>query len=228
METGLLTPNEVALYSAIDLPFNVCSFRELYSIEYRQGRAFLGYEFWQTMVAARADYSGKPAYQAGTTYSIGDIVSYKGVYYKATQVNDTLPTNTLNWEVAPKFDTAKDCSGSFESLWCNFLAYYLSNLVLAQRLPYIYSRVKDIGVVQYNGQDYDTVDDTAYDRLIRAIYRDVDLVKDNITHWINYSQDTVDDCFSDFAGILETENCNNEQKESRGASGGVPGGYDFG
>lgn len=46
-----------------------------------------------------ADLSGTPAYDAGTTYAAGDIVTYSGGLYRATaSTTGNLPTDTNYWE----------------------------------------------------------------------------------------------------------------------------------
>lgn len=225
-----MTPGEVPVYTAIDLPFNVCSFRELFSIEYRQARVTIGFDLWQAMVNARADYSSEPDYSQGATYAEGDVVKYKGVHYRAIEAAEGVtPTNTVKWEAAPKFDESNDCAAKYEKFWCTFLAPYLANLVLAQRLPFIHTRIKDVGVLTYEGNDYDTADVTSYDRLIKALYRDTEIAKGNIEHWINYGEHAGSECFKDYKDIITKEDCDDGTGTERtGATPRTPGGYDFG
>ena len=224
-----MTTHEVARYTAVSLPFNLCSMRELYNIEYRQGRKTIGYDLWQAMITAQADYSAAQEYDPDTTYSADDVAKYKGVYYAATEeTTGTPPSNTASWIEAPKFDPANPCANEYEELWCTFLAPYLANLTLAQRLPYVHTQIKDIGVLNYGGDSYDTADETSYDRLIKALYRDAELIKANMSHYANLT-DT--ECFAGFVGLDKKDDCDagkTGEGNRTGAARRVPGGYDFG
>lgn len=205
--------------------------RELYNIEYRQGRKTIGYDLWQRMITAQADYSGAEEYDPGRTYSAGETAKYKGWYYAAvTETTGAPPSNTAVWAEAPKFDPAGDCAEEFEELWCTFLAPYLANLTLAQRLPYLHTQIKDIGVLNYGGDSYDTADETSYDRLIKALYRDAELIKGNMRHYLNAEAKAENPCFEGYAGAEKKDDCKNGEPERNrtGAARRVPGGYDFG
>ena len=145
----LMSPTEVIKYSGVKLPFNPCSFSELYQIEYHQARTCLGIELWEAMIAALADYSSVTEWIQGTTYNQDDLVSFRGLVYIATAVTtDNMPTVAADWDLAPKF-AAGDCQDSYNTLYCSFLAPYLAKTVLHQRLPYIKTRIHDIGVLEY-------------------------------------------------------------------------------
>lgn len=227
-----MTANEVARYTAVDLPFNLCTMRELYNIEYRQARTKIGFDFWQRMVAAKADYSSAEEYSHTEAYEAGDVVKYKGVYYEATEASTgVLPSNSHSWEEAPKFDPAAACAALFEEIWCTFLAPYLASIVLAQRLPFVHTRIKDVGVLNYEGESYDTANEESYSRLIKAVYRDAEMIEGNMRHFINQPERAGLECVKDYIGLEVKENCEHEQGsgETRtGAARRVPGGYDFG
>jgi hypothetical protein len=226
----IITPNEVAHYSPVSLPFNVCTFAQLYNIEYRQALELLGLGLYRALVEAKADYS-EVAYEweSETEYAEDDVVVYKGLYWVSKMdMNTTEPGTAPYWKPAPKFDQGTECGERFEVLWCRHLAPYLAALVLAQRLPFIQLQVKDVGVVKYSGQDYSSATQEEYDRLLAAVWRDVELCKDNMLRWM-IAESSETDCFGVFNASKKCFEMRHEQTSmGLGASKGSPGRYDFG
>ncbi|MEL6275696.1 MAG: hypothetical protein AAFU03_11380, partial [Bacteroidota bacterium] len=90
-KTGLLSPSEVIRWTPVQLPFNPCTLRELYGIEYEQAKSCLGLQLWQAMIDALADYSEATYYNADTTYQIDDVVIWNGGYRIATAPTTQIP-----------------------------------------------------------------------------------------------------------------------------------------
>lgn len=227
-----MTPHEVAQYTAIALPFNVCSFRQLLNIEYRQALELLGLELYDRMLAAKADYSTVEEWDRGGIYAEEELALWNGLYWVSlVSDNETEPGTSPQWEVAPKFDQGTECGAVYETVWCRHLAPYLASLILSQRLPFIGTKIMDVGVVKYNGADYATVTREEIVSLGTAIWRDVELTKDNLLRWI-MAQDNIP-CFGVFD--IETGCFGNWEKREQqrqqntlGAARRTPGGYDFG
>ena len=216
--TTLLSPSEIKNYTGVDLRINPCNFRDIYNIEYAEARQRLGLEFYEDLTNALADYSAEPEYVAATTYAIDDVVKYQGIYYKALVENTGItPTVAGRWEVADKFTGA--CAAVYNELWCNYLAPYLSNLVLAQRLPYIWTQIKDIGVTETD----DNTDGKKYDRLQAAINRDKERAWNNLSYYLALEENADNTCFANFK-----TNCENGQSLPISTSGYRPGQYRFG
>lgn len=180
---------------------NPCSFRDLFLIEYREARNCLGFDFLDDLKAAMADYSAAPAYVAGTTYNLDDVVSFEGIFYKVTVATTTaLPTVKTDWTVAPKFDPAGACGAKYEEFYCNFLAPYLAYTVLSNRLPYMRNAVTDLGVIQYQGNRYDASNKDEYSSLQYAVDRDREIAWFNMEYELteNLKEDS---CFENFKGF---------------------------
>lgn len=215
--TTLLAPSEIKDFCGIDLRINPCSFRDIYNIEYAEARQRLGLEFYNDLVGALVDYSSTLDYNAGTTYAIGDVAKYQGGYYKALeQVTGILPSVLGKWTAAPKFGGS--CADAYNDLWCNYLAPYLANLVLAQRLPYIWTQIKDIGVTENEGN----VDGGKYDRLQAAINRDKERAWNNLSYYLALEENASSACFENF------RSCNDGTSLPASTSRYRPGQYRLG
>lgn len=216
--TTLLAPSEIKDYTGVDLRINPCSFRDIYNIEYAEARQRLGLEFYSDLINALIDYSATLDYNAGTTYVINDVVKYQGSYYAAREeVTGIAPTVAAKWSAAPKF--GGDCAEAYNDLWCNYLAPYLSNLVLAQRLPYIWHQIKDIGVVENESN----IDGNKYDRLQAAINRDRERAWNNLSYYLALEENASNTCFENFK-----TNCIDGQATPISTSKYRPGQYRFG
>lgn len=216
----LLSPSEIKDYTGVDLRINPCSFRDIYNIEYAEGRQRLGIDFYDQLVAAKIDYSATADYVPATTYAIDAVVKYQGGYYVALEeVTGIAPTVAGKWEAAPKF--GGDCAGVYNELWCNYLAPYLSNLVLAQRLPYIWTKIQDVGVTE--GED--NTDGKKYDRLQAAINRDKERAWNNLSYYLALEENATSECFENFRKF-----CSDGEKKTSGTSTSNyrPGQYRFG
>lgn len=227
MRSTLLTPKDVIQFTGVNINVTPCTFRELYNIEMYEARKCIGYDFWLVMVAALADYSDKPEYTSGTTYSEGDVVKYQGVYKIALQDTDKVPTVSTDWENAPRF--SGDCAESYDGLFCDFLAPYLAHKVLAKRLPYIWTQIRDTGVVTFNGQTFETADSNELTRLQNAIYSDASMILGNLKYYMGLDAQEENTCFAEWPGYEDNTGCGcNRRSCARCNPKQTVGGYSFG
>lgn len=203
MRTTLLTPKDVIQYTGVNVNVTPCTFRELYNIEFYEARKCLGFDFWQAMVAALADYSAEPEYVSGTTYNEDDIVKYQGVYKIALQTTTAVPTVSTDWENAPLF--TGDCAESYDGLFCDFIGPYLAHKALAKRLPYIWKQIRDVGVVEFNGQQFQTTDSNDMTRLQNAIYSDASMILGNLKFYMDLDAQKENTCYAEWPAYENTE-----------------------
>lgn len=154
----LMTHQLVVQYSAAKkLSADQCSMHDLYSIEYAQARKVFGFDLWTSMLAAKADYSGEATWMEGATVPQGQIRNFKGIAYKSLASTTNQPPYAGEWEVAPIFDEANECSETYEELFCNFLAPYLAHTILFKRLPFM-------DQVEFKDKRIERADDQAFRR----------------------------------------------------------------
>lgn len=209
MQQTLMTPLDVIEYSGVKkLGFGFCTFRQLFQIEYEQARNCIGFDLYQSMLDALADYSEVVEYQAGS-YTQDSVVGFKGLVYKAKVNTSNMPTVATDWELAPKFEG--DCAEIYDYLFCNFLAPYLAHKVLSRRLPYLRNVISDTGVLEYAGDAYDTTNEEQFKSLQHAINRDAAQSWANLQHYM--LQDTQkalsETCLKGWLDY-ETNSCENE------------------
>ena len=197
----LCRPSDVIQYSPVKLTFNPCEFRELYNIEQEQRRKCLG-GLYNDMVAALADYSTAVNYVSGTTYNEGDVVAFttnlQRLYYVALVTTTALPTVATDWELAPRF--TGNCAETFEGVFCDYIGPYLAHTVVGNRMPYIYTKLTDVGVTQYQDANHAWADDKQYTRLQNAVFRDRDTVWKNFEEWMGEDAQKENDCLKNWKG----------------------------
>lgn len=206
MRRTLLTPRDVIRFTNVKLDITPCNFRELYSLEYYEARTCLGIDFWGAMIAALADYSDKDEWEAGA-YSEGDIVKFQGVYMIALEDTTQTPQNATAWGNAPLFEG--DCATAYDDLFCDFIGPYLAYKALAKKLPYIWTQIRDTGVLVYNGGEFDTANDKEYTRLLNAVHSDARVSLGNLKHFMDQDVQKENDCFEDWPAYSDTScGCN--------------------
>jgi len=204
---SLMTPMLVIEYTNVKkVGFSPCTFSQLHQIEYSEARTCLGFALWEEMVGSMADYSNVQSYQAGA-YSTGALVEYKGVIYRARVDTSNMPTLLQDWEIAPIF--TGDCTGSYDALFCSFLAPYLAHRILARRLPYLRNVIKDHGVLEYSGENYDTTDEAQWKSLQHAINRDAAECWNNLLHHMSRKtqSDLADTCYKGWIPYEKINDC---------------------
>lgn len=153
---------EIILYSGLDKTFPPCDLRLVTNVERTEFRVCLGTALYEQLLSVLVDYSLTPAYVVSSTYALNDLVTYEGLVYKAkgaVPANQPPPTLTY-WELAPKF--SDPCA---QSMWCDYLAEYLSLSVVIAHIPRLHAQVAAEGVVQRVGSTYQPASDKAYGSL---------------------------------------------------------------
>lgn len=146
----LLTSSEVKTFSPEGSSFPLSAIEpHIRRVEVNFARQWLGWEFYQLIVADAYDLSSIADYVEGTTYSQDDLVQCYGVIYKSlSDANTAAITNTNNWE---KQDSKMQTS-AYAELYEYFLRDYLSYIISADALEYA-NPVTGQGVVeQDNGE----------------------------------------------------------------------------
>lgn len=230
MRKTLLTPKDIIQYTGVNINITPCTFRELYNIEFYEARKCIGYDFWQALVTALADYSAEPEYVSGTSYNEGDIVGYNGVYKIALQATSAVPTVSTDWGNAPRF--TGECADSYDTLFCDFIGPYLAHKALADRLPYIWTQIRDTGVVNFNGQQFETTDDKGYTRMQTAVHKDAAVILGNLKYYMALDASEENPCFAEWPGYESTDGdyacgCNRASCNTCNPKRRV-GGYSFG
>ena len=204
MNKGLLTKADIVRFTPVALPFNPCTLREAYLIEYTEATSCIGADLWQAMVDALADYSSASAYDSETTYQVGNVVSFKGVYRQATVETSQIPDFSDHWTDAPKFtgDNATD----FNELYCTFLGPYLAHVVLSERLPYIVTQLTDEGIT-YGGRKYNAQDAERIKSLERAIFRDREKIYNALKHYLSQPANVENEAFAGWIENSEVDAC---------------------
>ena len=105
-------------------------------------------------------------YVPATVYALDNLVSYQGTIYKAKQAvpANHPPPEVAYWELAPKF--SDPCA---QSMWCDYLAEYLSLSVVISHIPRIHAQVSGDGVVQRTGSTFIPASDKAYGSLYGSL-----------------------------------------------------------
>lgn len=208
----LMTPSEVAKFSGVKLPFNPCSFDQLHQIEYYQARTCLGFDLWEDMVAALADYSATQEWDKDSTYNTDDLVKFRGLVYVCLAADVTsMPTVATDWSLAPKF-AAGECQETYDKFFCLFLAPYLAKRILHERLPFIKTRIQDIGVVEYGDARYDTAEEDSVARLQHAINRDAAIAWGNLQHYMEQTEQKDNSCLSGYIAYQKDDDCGTSKK----------------
>lgn len=185
----LLSPTDVTRFTPIKLPFNACSFRELYSIEYSEARTVIGFELWKSMLEVLAKYTNAQTYEVGTSYLQGTVVKFGGSYKRALSETNRQPDFASDWEEAPKFEGP--CASFYDELFCLHLAPYLSFTVLARRFQYIIAQISDGGLT-YAGKQYNSEDTKLINGLKTAIFGDRAEAFSNLQHYLSDNSDNSD------------------------------------
>lgn len=205
--TTLLTPNEVTEYTAVKLAFNACTFREIFTIEHDQADRCLGVDFWEDLKAAVADYSAETTWVSGSTYNTGEVVKHRGIYWmaQADGITSQPATNNNDWEEAPKFDPAGACAAKYQEAYSGFLAPYLAWTILEEQLPFIRRNITDRGVLEVDGDKYNTASETEMTSLKHAINRRRYLAWRNWRKWVTDDANKDLACFANYKPFKENE-----------------------
>lgn len=211
----LMTPAEVVQFSGLKLTAAPCDLRELYQIEYSEARNRIGITLYDAMIEALADYSAAPEWTEGT-YNTGDVVKYKGRYYEviADPTTTNVPTVATAWKVADKF--TGDCAEVYEDLFCNYMAPFLANAVVQSRLPYIYSQIHNVGVINVSAGEYESVNRDQYKDLLTAVIRDKEVAYANMAYFLSLDENAESECLKTSTNDCSDEKTGREQQARGG------------
>lgn len=125
---ALITTNEVLIYSVADREFGVEKieqFREITESDYI--RNLLGEDFYLELLDDVNDWSTVSEWDSETTYSLNNIVFWKGWVFKSTQGSNTEEPSKFatKWIEAPKFTISE-----FNTLWKKYLSKAVSNKII--------------------------------------------------------------------------------------------------
>lgn len=178
--TALITPQEVIRYSDIDLNTPVCNFRQIVQIEsYIFGTKFNS-DLYKDLLANLVDFSDVQTWKVTDVINEDDLKQYNGQYYVALESSTgVLPTNKDKWSPAKKFQS--DC---FNDLWCEVLANYLAMVIVENRLPKIWIKVKSDGIIKQKGELFDSVNSKDYQSFHGSVMRDCEICYYNLMEYI--------------------------------------------
>ena len=198
---SLLHPSEVNHYVDIDRDFPVCKLKFILAIERHAFLANLGKEFYTVLRDAKVDYSTVQEYKNDTAYAVGAKVVYKGIVYINIEASTGVPpSNYVNWELAPKFEG--DCYNEF---WCEYLAPYLSWLVVRDKLPVLLVQLKSEGLVKIFGNNFNAAGAKDYYIYQKHVVRKLDEAFDLLDDYCKTEHmKSNNNCFATYKGNEET------------------------
>ena len=204
--TTLLTRQEVIDYAEYRDTFPPTAIKLISEVEEWEFNNKLGYDFYQQMIADLTDLSIATKYTTGT-YNLGQIVIYNQKYYTPTKNAVTSqPPTIADWKEAQKF--ASEC---FNSLWCNYLARYLSLAVIQRHKPTALLSMASGYLVQPLNGDFTAPTKAAIDTDIRGIEALKNIAFDNLDKYINRvmlgNDTTLKDCYGKYKGVESNTNC---------------------
>lgn len=164
----LLTPNEVVRYAGLDDTFPRCDLRLIFNVELMEARKNIGLELYSELLDDKADYSGVVVWNNGTAYNEGQIVRHMGVVYVSLTDNNTDQPNSTNWDYAPKFHDL--CNNQ---LWDNFMAEYLSWIVVRDRIGFVHYRATGNGIQVVRQRDHEAANAEQFSQSTQRIDRKI-------------------------------------------------------
>lgn len=208
----LLREREAIILSRIPKhDFPPADIADIFNIEMAERRNCLGEDFYDALLADLVDYSAVESFVKGTAYTTGQVVEYKGIYYKAVSNTSNEPTVATDWDYAPKFTTA-----IYEEFWCKFLGRYLALIAVRNSMAPTARKLTGAGVIKVEGDNFTS----AKDNEIVGLYNHTDalitLVYDNLHSWVLEKKEGGETAFDTYKRILEDESsctlCQNESQ----------------
>jgi len=131
----ILTPQETIDFSDIRDTYAPTEMKMVGDVEFSIFSNVLGLDFYNTLKIKLLDKSNVLDFDFSTTYNFGNLVLWKGKYYKALENNlSGIEPNCNSWGDAPKFDNSA-CGTEFEAFWKNYLGRYLALNVMLRLAP---------------------------------------------------------------------------------------------
>lgn len=208
--TTLVTPSQIVDLTNIDINFDLCSLRNVYNIELAVFRKNLCSEFREDLVNDLVDFSSVAEYSDTKAYSADDKVKFRGEYYTALKATTgNRPTVTQFWTPSDHFK--KD---DYNELYNRHLAEYLALSVLKYQLPFIMTKVKNEGVLKFDGQVFKAVERTDEERLFDGVDTRRSLVFQNMDAYL--IDNKTNDNFANYLGIKGScSDCDDETIRSK-------------
>lgn len=218
----LISPTEVVQLSNVDTNFAVCSFRTIYNIELYVFRKYLCKGFYDALVDDLIDRTGTLVYDDSTAYIAGNVVEWRGTYYEAlAPTTGNRPSVSAFWEVADKFNQA-----AYNDLWNKHLAEYLSLSVLKHQLPFVMNKIKDEGVLKFDGVTFQAVDSSDEERLFDGVDSRLGIVFNNLDNFLLENDDNT--LYSEYKGIKGQCDCDESKNSSQAKQSTARNYYRFG
>lgn len=203
----LLSKQEAVIRSELGAKFPQCELSDILQTEEWEFRNCLGWDLYQDMLSALADYSKSPAWTS-QSYSIGAVVRNGGMFWisKRGGTNTEPLIENDYWALAPKFDSSAVCGCDpeadvlcgemYNEIWCRYLARYLSLKLAKVTIPRIAISATGNGVVRSTASGMVPADEKEIKYLIQGIETQSIQVFDNMMAWIK--REDREDCFGEF------------------------------
>lgn len=189
----LLTQGEAIYWAGVDKTFSPCNIEDVQAVIFEDICSCFGEAFYDYLMEHLIDYSDVKAFKNTDAYKLGDVVSYKGILWQATQdtVAGNFPVgNNPCWRLADKFGLP--CLNDF---WCNAsFARYLSYLVIRDSIVSSTIHLTNSGAVYKQGDGYRTPDDKSI-RILQSDYsKKAQRLFMILEKWISQSSSNCFDC----------------------------------
>lgn len=178
----LLNAAEVVSFggSQIDNSFPTYKIKNIHAVEFHAFSNHLGEAFQESLHGDLVDYSGTLEYAIASTYNMGDVVAFEGLYYKSlTDTNNSEAGTEPFWELAPKFT-----SDDNNVLWVNFLGKYLSYLVLDHQMSGDRVQHNGVGLITVQGQTFRPANDKEAEGKHSSLRKDIRIAFDNLIGYL--------------------------------------------
>lgn len=194
-----MTPSELSVFLGLD--DNICELRTIKQMEFNEFMLCLGLDFYADLADAQADYSTAIEYNNATAYIVNDVVIYNSLYYKSLEAQTgVIPSTKNKWVLADKFTDA-----DLEYLWCEFLGPYIAQVILNNRLPYIWRSITPQGLVKLKGGEYEHTSREGLSVMQKAVLKDKEITYENLEAYILLcaKEDTYGGAFDNFTALLD-------------------------
>lgn len=167
----LLVQNDVVELSDIGKDVPVCTIKDIAQVERNEFLGCLGIEFYEVLLADVVDYEaqGVDEWVAGTSYTAGDVVKWRGKYYTCTLTGTNTEPLNGDWELSDKFTTDE-----YNALWCDAqLGRYLATLVAKNKAVKQAIQFEDKGMVRRSGTNFDPATMSEVKQWVTAVDQDI-------------------------------------------------------
>lgn len=203
MRKTLITQTEITkVIEGLKDVFPKCDLKDIKTVEEYLFNCKLGRKFYKELKDSLCEYECKE-YEDGLNVA-GNVVVYNGVFRIALVNTNTLPSNHLDWENAPKFCGDKaDC---FNEFWCDYLQCYLAWYIMAFKVLGMGSVFSSFGshVKNFDPSSQTPATQDEHKTKVRFYNSNVKMAWVNLQAFIG---DCPDNCFENF-GVFKEACCN--------------------